>query len=82
MGEQLRELTFEKGLDYLSFIILLLSLFTISEGILIKGALKGTPIVNAIFFFIGSILASFIGTTGASMLLIRPLLRANENMVN
>ena len=79
MGEQLRELTFEKGLDYLSFIILLLSLFTISGGILIKGALKGTPIVNAIFFLIGSIFASFIGTTGASMLLIRPLLRANEN---
>ena len=79
MGEHLRELTFEKGLEYLSFIILLLSLFTISGGILIKGALKGTPVVNSIFLFIGSIIASFIGTTGASMLLIRPLLRANEN---
>ena len=79
MGEHLRELTFEKGLEYLSFIILLLSLFTISGGILIKGALKGTPIVNSIFLLIGSIIASFIGTTGASMLLIRPLLRANEN---
>jgi Na+/H+ antiporter NhaD/arsenite permease-like protein len=79
MGEHLRELTFEKGLEYLSFIILLLSLFTISGGILIKGAFKGTPVVNSIFLFIGSIIASFIGTTGASMLLIRPLLRANEN---
>lgn len=78
MGEQLRELTFEKGLDYLSFIILLASLFTISGGILIKGSLKGTPVVNSVFLLIGSTIASFVGTTGASMLLIRPLIRANH----
>lgn len=79
MGEQLRELTFEKALDYVSFITLLTSLFVISGGILIKGSLKGTPVVNSVFLFIGSIIASFVGTTGASMLLIRPLIRANED---
>jgi Na+/H+ antiporter NhaD/arsenite permease-like protein len=79
MGEQLRELSIEKAFDYISFIILLASLFVISGGILIKGSLAGTPKVNAIFLFIGSILASFIGTTGASMLLVRPLIRANKD---
>ncbi|HNX25209.1 MAG TPA: sodium:proton antiporter [Spirochaetota bacterium] len=82
MGEQLRELTFEKALEYISFIILLGSLFTISGGILIKGSLNGTPVVNSIFLFIGSIIASFVGTTGASMLLIRPLIRANSSRKN
>jgi Na+/H+ antiporter NhaD/arsenite permease-like protein len=78
MGGQLRELSFEKALDYISFIILLASLFVISGGILIKGNLAGTPKVNAIFLLIGSVIASFIGTTGASMLLVRPLIRANK----
>lgn len=82
MGEQLRELTFEKALDYVSFIILLASLFTISGGILVKGSMKGTPVVNSVFLFIGSIIASFVGTTGASMLLIRPLIRANSERKN
>ncbi|HOD16002.1 MAG TPA: sodium:proton antiporter [Spirochaetota bacterium] len=81
MGEQLRELSFEKALDYVSFIILLASLFVISGGILIKGSLAGTPKVNAIFLLIGSLIASFIGTTGASMLLVRPLIRANKDRV-
>ena len=78
MGDKLREMTFEKALEYLSFILLLASLFTISGGILIKGKLKGTPVVNTIFLLIGSIIASIVGTTGASMLLIRPLIRANS----
>ncbi len=82
MGEQLREMTFEKGLEYLSFIILLGSLFTISGGILIKGSLNGTPVVNSVFLLIGSLIASFVGTTGASMLLIRPLIRANSSRKN
>jgi Na+/H+ antiporter NhaD/arsenite permease-like protein len=81
MGEQLRELSFEKALDYVSFIILLASLFVISGGILIKGSLAGTPKVNAIFLLIGSVIASFVGTTGASMLLVRPLIRANKDRV-
>ena len=64
--------------EYAAFIVLLAALFTISGGIFLKGSLAGTPIVNTAFLAIGGILASFIGTTGASMLLIRPMLRANE----
>ena len=65
-------------LDYFPFIILLWSLYTVSGGILVKGTLKGSPMVNAIMLSIGTLLASWIGTTGASMVLIRPLLRANS----
>lgn len=63
--------------EFLPFIILLFSLYTISGGILIKGDIEATPRANAAFLGIGAILASFIGTTGASMLLIRPVLRTN-----
>ena len=63
--------------EYVAFIILLGSLFIISGGIVIRGSLAGTPKVNTIILAIGGLLASFIGTTGASMLLIRPLMRAN-----
>ncbi len=62
--------------DYISFILLLASLFVISGGILVKGDLKATPVVNTIFLLVGAIIANLIGTTGASMLLIRPLLSA------
>lgn len=65
-------------LEYIPFIVLLLALFTVSGGIRIKGYLKGTPEVNTAILLIGTILASWMGTTGAAMLLIRPLLRANE----
>jgi Na+/H+ antiporter NhaD/arsenite permease-like protein len=71
------EVIMSTALEYLSFILLLGALFTISGGIVIRGSFPGTPEVNTIFLGIGAILASFIGTTGASMLLIRPLLRAN-----
>lgn len=64
-------------IDYIPFIMLLWALFTISGGIMVKGTLRGTPIVNTIMLLIGTIIASWVGTTGASMLLIRPLLRAN-----
>lgn len=64
--------------DYMAFISLLAALFMISGGILLKGTLVGTPLVNTLILLIGSVLASFMGTTGAGMLLIRPLLRANE----
>jgi len=70
------------GLDYISFIILLGSLYVISGGIYIKGSFAGTPLINTIFLVIGAVLASFIGTTGASMLLIRPLIRANRKRHN
>ena len=66
-------------LDYIPFIILLLALFTISGGIRLKGTLVGTPILNSIIILIGTILASWMGTTGAAMLLIRPLIRANQH---
>jgi len=64
--------------DYLPFIILLLGLFTVSGGIVIKGTLVGSPKVNFAILIIGTLLASWIGTTGASVLLIRPVLRANS----
>ena len=69
-------------LEYVPFIILLLSLFTISGGVQLKGSLVGTPLLNTIIIFIGTILASWMGTTGAAMLLIRPLIRANQNRKN
>lgn len=64
--------------DYLSFIVLLGSLFTISGGIFLKGEFAGTPLVNTVFLGLGALLANLIGTTGASMLLIRPYMRANH----
>ena len=66
-------------LDYIPFIILLWGLFTISGGILVKGSLKGTPQVNLLMILVGTLLASWIGTTGAAMVMIRPLLRANAH---
>jgi len=64
--------------EYLSFIVLLWSLYTISGGIVLRGNLKATPGVNTAFLGIGAIIANLFGTTGASMLLIRPLLRTNQ----
>ena len=66
-------------LEYLPFIILLFSLFTIAGGILITGNLHGSPATNTVILAIGTVMASIVGTTGASMILIRPLLRANDN---
>lgn len=64
-------------IDYIPFILLLWALFTVSGGIYVKGSLKGTPAVNTLILLIGTLLASVVGTTGASMLLIRPILRSN-----
>ena len=64
--------------EYVPFIILLGSLFYISGGIVLKGDIKATPVNNLLFLLTGSFLASIIGTTGASMLLIRPLLKTNS----
>lgn len=66
------------GLEYFSFIFLLGSLYIISGGIVLRGELKASPFVNAGLLATGACLASIIGTTGASMLLIRPYLRANR----
>ncbi|MBK5143096.1 sodium:proton antiporter [Budviciaceae bacterium BWR-B9] len=65
--------------EYIPFIILLFSLFTVSGGILVKGNLHGSPALNTGLLAIGALLASLMGTTGAAMLLIRPLIRANDN---
>jgi Na+/H+ antiporter NhaD/arsenite permease-like protein len=64
--------------DYVPFMILLWSLYTVSGGILLRGSLRGTPIVNVAMLIIGTLLASWMGTTGAAMLMIRPFLRANN----
>jgi len=68
--------------DYVPFIILLWSLYTVSGGILLRGSLRGTPVLNTTILIIGAVLASWMGTTGAAMLLIRPFLRANNYRKN
>ncbi|WP_295531595.1 sodium:proton antiporter [uncultured Pseudacidovorax sp.] len=65
--------------EYIPFIVLLTALFTVSGGIYIRGNLHGSPGLNTGLLAIGGLLASIMGTTGASMLLIRPLIRANDN---
>lgn len=65
--------------EYIPFIVLLTALFTVAGGIYIRGNLHGSPALNTGLLAIGAVLASFMGTTGASMLLIRPLIRANDN---
>ncbi|MDE2605947.1 MAG: sodium:proton antiporter [Burkholderiales bacterium] len=65
--------------EYLPFVILITALFTVAGGIYIRGNLHGSPGLNTAILAIGAVLASFMGTTGASMLLIRPLIRANDN---
>ena len=64
--------------EYLPFIILLFGLFTASGGVRVKGTLQGKPLLNITFLCFGALIASIMGTTGAAMLLIRPLIRANE----
>ena len=68
--------------EYLPFVILLTALFTVAGGIYIRGNLHGTPVLNTALLALGAVLASFMGTTGASMLLIRPLIRANDQRKN
>jgi Na+/H+ antiporter NhaD/arsenite permease-like protein len=65
--------------EYIPFIVLLTALFTAAGGIYIPGNLKGSPATNVALIAIGGVLASLMGTTGASMLMIRPLIRANDN---
>ena len=65
--------------EYLPFIILLTALYTVAGGIYIRGNLHGSPALNSGLLLIGVVLASFMGTTGASMLMIRPLISANDN---
>ncbi len=64
--------------EYLSFIIMLTTLYVVAGGILVTGSLRGTPRVNAAILAFGTVIASIVGTTGAAMILIRPLLQANS----
>lgn len=65
--------------EYVPFVILLTALYVVAGGIYIRGSLTGTPALNTGILAVGAVLASFMGTTGASMLLIRPLIRANAH---
>jgi Na+/H+ antiporter NhaD/arsenite permease-like protein len=71
------QLLVETAREYVAFMALLGALYVISGGIYLRGSLAGTPAVNTAFLAVGALLASVVGTTGASALLIRPLLRAN-----
>ena len=64
-------------IDYIPFIILLWGLFTVAGGIVVRGSLRGRPAVNTTMLAIGTLMASWVGTTGAAMVMIRPVLRAN-----
>lgn len=64
--------------EYLSFIVLLFALYTVAGGILVTGSIRGTPLVNTGMLAFGTGIASVIGTTGAAIILIRPLIRANK----
>jgi Na+/H+ antiporter NhaD/arsenite permease-like protein len=66
-------------LEYVPFILLLLALFTTAGGIFVSGNIHGTPLTNTAMLALGAALASLIGTTGASMVMIRPMLRANDH---
>src|SRR3984885_9863591 len=68
--------------DYLGFIAILFALYVVAGGVLVTGALRGTPLTNTIILAFGTLIASVVGTTGAAMILIRPLLRANAARFN
>lgn len=69
-------------LEYIPFLILLFTLFTVAGGVLVRGNLHGSPGLNTSILGIGTVIASFTGTTGAAMLLIRPIIRANDNRLH
>ena len=78
-GAAAHELLHTALAEYLPFVILLSALFTIGGGIHLRGRLPGTPLTNTALLALGTLLASLLGTTGAAMILIRPLLAANAN---
>src|SRR5262249_47439833 len=65
--------------EYVSFILLLFALYTVAGGILVTGQIKASPWTNSGMLALGTSIASVIGTTGAAMILIRPMIRANES---
>jgi Na+/H+ antiporter NhaD/arsenite permease-like protein len=76
-GDALHRLLHTLIIDYIPFLILIGALYTIAGGLYLKGTLVGKPTVNLLLLAVGGLFASWIGTTGASMVMIRPLLRAN-----
>jgi Na+/H+ antiporter NhaD/arsenite permease-like protein len=78
LGIHAPELLREKFHEYIGFIVVIAALFVVAGGIHIQGSLPGTPLVNTAMLGLGAVLANLLGTTGASVLLIRPLLRANK----
>ncbi len=79
LGEPGRAVLGERAHEYFGFIVVIAALFVITGGIHIRGSLSGTPLVNTGMLGLGAVLANLLGTTGASVLLIRPLLRANKS---
>jgi Na+/H+ antiporter NhaD/arsenite permease-like protein len=65
--------------EYLSFIVLLFALYTVAGGIIVSGDIRGTPWTNLAIIAFGAAIASLVGTTGAAMILIRPLIQANAS---
>jgi len=78
LGTHAPELLHEKFHEYIGFIVVIGALFVVTGGIHVQGSLAGTPLVNTGMLGLGAVLANLLGTTGASVLLIRPLLRANK----
>ena len=76
-GEGFHEVVHIIVVDYIPFIVVLWGLFTVGGGIMLRGTLVGTPALNTLLLLIGTLLASWAGTTGAAMLMIRPVMRAN-----
>ena len=68
--------------DYLGFIVVLFALYVVAGGIVVAGTLRGTPLVNTALLAFGTLIASVVGTTGAAMILIRPLIRANATRLH
>src|SRR6059036_24291 len=79
LGEPGRAVLEETIHEYIGFIVVIGALFVITGGIHVQGSLSGTPLVNTAMLGLGAVLANLLGTTGASVLLIRPLLRANKS---
>lgn len=78
-AETTRQLAHVALLEYLPFVVLLFALYTVSGGIGVFGNLHGSPRVNTVMLALGAVLANLMGTTGAAMVLVRPLIRANDN---
>ncbi len=77
-----RELVHTMVAEFIPFVILIFALFTVAGGVLLKGNLHGSPLLNTSLLAIGTGIASITGTTGAAMLLVRPIIRANDNRLH